>query len=285
MIGFATGCIYALLASGLTLAYAVSRQLHLTHGDFLAISIFIVFVLVTSFGIDPYLGLLVTAPVLFVCGLLMFRVVVKPLLKSSVFLTFQVYLGLILVIENVLLNIFKSTPRAVPSFISMSKVQFTDNLALPTPYLVAVVVSLLVAGSFYWMLRSTDFGRGIRAVAYDAEVAGLMGVKVTRVRMVVFGLAFVLIALAGSLVAPWWRISPYGGLDFTLFATIVLVAGGMGNFVGAILAGLIFGVMQSIGGLLLGSTMGMAIPYAALLAVLILRPQGILRGMGMGVGH
>jgi branched-chain amino acid transport system permease protein len=277
LIGLALGCIYALLATGLSMAYSVTRQLHLTHGDFLTIALYLLLALASYLGIDPYLGVLIIAPVMIFLGLLVFRCVVQPLLKSSVLLTFQVYLGLIFIIENVLLIFYKSTPRAIPSFIALSRLDMAQNLHLPTYYLVAIAGSLVIAGISYWMLQKTDLGRGIRAVAYDPEAASLMGVKVARIRMFVFALAFVLIAASASLVAPWWRVAPSGGLDFTLFATVVLVVGGMGNFMGALLAGLLFGVMQSVGYTIFSSTLADIVPFSALLLMLLIRPQGILR--------
>ncbi|MFA4911907.1 MAG: branched-chain amino acid ABC transporter permease, partial [Desulfobacteria bacterium] len=129
-----------------------------------------------------------------------------------------------------------------------------------------------------WMLRSTDFGRAVRAVSEDAEAASLMGIKVPRLRMVVFGLAFVFIGISASLVAPWWNVSPQKGLDFTLFALIIVIIGGMGNFAGALIAGFIIGVLRAVSGLLFGPALALIIPYAVLLIIFIIRPQGLMKG-------
>lgn len=278
LMGLAIGGIYALVASGLTMAYAVTRQLHLTHGDFLAIALYMSVLLSGSLAIDPYISFFITAPIFFGIGILVYLFVIRPLQGAGTLLTFQVFLGLVLILENTLLVIFKSDPRLPNSFIALNLVHFTDSIMLGLPQAIALIASTVIGLGCFWMLRSTDFGRAIRAVSEDAEAASLMGIKVPRLRMVVFGLAFVLIGISASLVAPWWNISPHKGLDFTLFALIIVIIGGMGNFAGALIAGFIIGVLRAVSGLLFGPALALIIPYAVLLIILIMRPQGLMKG-------
>ncbi|MDY6968699.1 MAG: branched-chain amino acid ABC transporter permease [Spirochaetota bacterium] len=278
LIGLTIGGIYALIASGLTLAYSVTNQLHLTHGDFLAIALYFCFILSTSFSIDPYLSFFITAPIFFGLGILVYTFIIKPLLSTGTLLTFQVFLGLVFIIQNALLLIFKSDPRQANSFISMKLVNITDSLTMGLPQLIALIASTLIGLGFYCMLQKTDFGRAVRAVSEDSEAASLMGVNVSRLRMIIFGLAFVLILAAASLIAPWWNVSPQKGLDFTLFALIIVIVGGMGNFAGALISGFTIGVLRSISGLLFGPALALIFPYAILLIILIVRPQGIMKG-------
>jgi branched-chain amino acid transport system permease protein len=277
--GLAMGGVYALLGSGLTLAYSITRVVHISHGDFLAIALYLCVVLQGKLGFDPYLSVCITAPVLFFLGLFIFRLVIKPLLFAEVVLAFQVFLGLVYIIENTLLIIFKADPRICNSFIILKKINLTSSLLIDMAQFIALIASLVIGIGFYFIIKRTDFGRAIRAIAEDPEAASLMGIRVEKIRMIVYGLAFMLIALAGSLVAPWWSAEPYRGLDFTLFTVMVMTIGGMGNFVGALLVGLLLGIARAFSGLLWGPTMAMTIPYAVLLIVLIVRPQGLLRGV------
>mgnify|MGYP001031330838 CR=1 FL=1 len=199
-------------------------------------------------------------------------------MDSGILVSFQIFLGLIFVIENLLLGFFTATPHLIPSFIVLRRVSL-GHLVLGLPHLIAFIAALVIGLGFYWMLRSTDFGRAIRAVSEDMETASLMGIKVRKVQMMVWALAFVLIAVAASLVAPWWEVSPFIGLDLTLFALIILVIGGMGNFVGALVAGFAMGLIESIAGLTIGGTMAAALPYIIFIFFLFFRPQGLFRGV------
>ncbi|MDY7019484.1 MAG: branched-chain amino acid ABC transporter permease [Chloroflexota bacterium] len=278
LIGLARGGIYALLASGLTLAYAVTKQLHLTHGNFVCVALYLCIVLAGSLALDPYISVLITAPVLFGIGILIYRYILCRVMDSGILVSFQIFLGLIFVIENLLLGLFTATPRLIPSFIVLHRVTL-GHLVLGLPHLIAFIAALVIGLGFYWMLRSTDFGRAIRAVSEDMETASLMGIRVRRVQMMVWALAFVLIAVSASLVAPWWEVSPFIGLDLTLFALIILVIGGMGNFVGALVAGFAMGLIESIAGLTIGGTMAAALPYIIFIFFLFFRPQGLFRGV------
>ncbi|MDY7032962.1 MAG: branched-chain amino acid ABC transporter permease, partial [Thermodesulfobacteriota bacterium] len=220
----------------------------------------------------------IIAPILFGAGLLVYILVIRPLHGAGTLLTFQVFLGLVLIIENTLLVIFKSDPHFTGSFIALHLVHFTDSIMLGLPQVIALIASTVIGLGCFFMLRSTDFGRAIRAVSEDPEAASLMGINVSRLRMIVFGLAFVLIGVSASLVAPWWNVSPQKGLDFTLFALIIVIVGGMGNFAGALIAGFIIGAVRAVSGLLFGPALALIIPYAVLLIILIIRPQGLMRG-------
>jgi branched-chain amino acid transport system permease protein len=279
LVGLARGGIYSLLATGITLAYAVSRQIHLTHGSFLAVALYICVFLSRSLGLEPYISVLITAPLFFCMGILLYRFILKRMIAAHIILSFQIFLGLIIIMENLLLIIFTATPTHVPTALVAKRVSM-GNMTLGLPQLIAFITATVLGIGLYVILQSTDFGRAVKAVSEDSEAATIMGIKVEKVRMWVWGLVFVLIAAAASLVAPWTEIEPSLGLDFTFFAIIILVIGGMGNFLGALIAGFAMGLLEAVSGLLFGGMTSSMVPYVAFIIILFMRPQGIFRGVG-----
>ena len=277
--GLAIGGIYAMTASGLTLIYAVTRQLHLTHGVFLTVALYLLWVCNSSFGWDPYMTVLLLIPLFFLLGLAVYLVFLKPFIKYPSILSFQIFLGLIWIIESVLLLSFETTPRLSQSSISSVVISLPGNLLLGLPQIIALAMALLSTGIFYVVLKTTDFGRAVRAVAFNPEVASVMGINVNLVQGMVCGIGFILIALAATLISPWMSVTPMGGLEFVLFSLIIMVLGGMGNFMGALVAGIVLGVARSLGMLILGSALAAAVPYVLLVIILIFRPQGMFKPM------
>lgn len=277
--GLAIGGIYAMTASGLTLIYSVTRQLHLTHGVFLTVALYLLWVCNSSFGWDPYMTVLLLIPLFFLLGLAVYLLFLKPFIKYPAVLSFQIFLGLIWIMESILLLSFETTPRISQSAISSVVINLPGNLLLGLPQIIALVVAILSTGIFYVVLKTTDFGRAVRAVAFNSGVASIMGINVNLVQSMVCGIGFILIALAAALISPWMSVTPMGGLEFVLFSLIVMVFGGMGNFVGALVAGVILGVARSLGMLVLGSALAAAVPYALLVVILVFRPQGLFKPM------
>lgn len=273
--GLAFGGVYALLAMGMTLIYAVSRTMHVTHGNFLAVAMYVCFLLATFFHLDPYLSVFITAPLFFGIGIALYLYFYGPLQKSEMLIPIQAFIALVFIIQGGLYMIFGGNIVQVPSSIQLSSLHlgsYRVSLAL----LVAGIVAIVSAAALYWMLKRTDLGHQIRAIAQKRDAAILSGINVRKVEMMVFGCAFVLIAVAASFVSPFWSASPGMGLEFTMFAFIVLVVGGMGNFLGALMAGFLIGIAEAFSQYLLGSNLGSAIPYVVFVLVLFFRPKGLM---------
>ncbi len=277
VLGLAQGAVYALIASGLTLIYAVTRHFNFAHGHFLAIGMYMSYALFTAYELDPYLSFFIVAPAMFILGLFIFRFLLQPLVRGSPLTTLIMLYGLSLIIENVLLIIFGGQDHAVPTFLDLDKLYF-GPIIMKTSLLVALLVSLVVTLGFYWLLRTTDFGRTVRAVAEKPESAALMGIKVRRVQLLVFALAFVLLAIAATCYIPMSTMFPTMGLNITLFAFVVITLGGMGNFLGALVGGLIIGVAGALSSLFWGVGLSATIPYAIFILVMLFRPQGLFGG-------
>ncbi|MEM4407064.1 MAG: branched-chain amino acid ABC transporter permease [Candidatus Methanomethylicaceae archaeon] len=273
--GLMIGSVYGLVGLGLTMMFAVTGLLNFAHGDFMTVAMYLCLSLFREFGLDPYGSVLILIPVFFAAGTAFYRVFFARVLKAELLMVVQMTLGMVFVIESTLLLVYTADFQSVPT--SLHKVLFRLGLvAFSGSYMVAFVVGGGAGALLYWMVKRTDFGRQIRAVAQNREAAVLMGINVPRLQMGVFGIAFALLALAGGLSTSILTMQPYVGLHLTLFAFIVFVMGGVGNFMGTLIAGYVLGVADAIGGLLLGGHLGAMVPYGVFVAVLLLKPEGIM---------
>ncbi len=273
--GLLMGGAYGLTALGLGLIYSVSGVVNFAHGDFLALAMYISFALFAAVGADPYVSVLATVPLLAALGAALYYFVIRRLGEGHMLMVIQLTLGLGLMLQNGLLMVYGGQQVRVPSLLD-SKLLFLDDLVLRWPLIVAFVASLALSGLLAAMLQYTDFGRSIRAVHQNARAAALMGVRVMRVRMYVFALGMGVLAVAAALLLPGTPLEPIMGLRYTVTTLLVLVLGGMSNFAGILLGGLVIGLSESVGTIYLSGTAGMILPYLIFVAVLLFRPTGML---------
>ena len=269
--GLLLGGVYALFAAGLNTIFGVMRVINLGHGELMMLGAYVTFALYARWDLNPLLSLPVSALLLFGFGVLfqMFlveRVVGQPLL-ASLLLTF----GLSTLLQGVALNRFTADFRSVP-YLSGSVDLF--GLALSRSRLVAFGVALLVTGAVYLFLRASRFGKAIRATSQQADVAQVCGIDVRQVRLATFGLGAALAAVAGSLVAIIFSISPEMGRMFLGKAFAIIVLGGLGSFVGAFLGALLLGVAETLAAYFTDTQLAEGVSYAVLVLVLVLRPSG-----------
>lgn len=274
VLGLVFGGLYALIASGLTLGYAVTRHINVAHGDFLAISLYALLSIYSAWKLDPYLSLFIVAPALFGLGFLIFRVFLRPVIHAAPIVVFQLFIGMGFIIQNGLNIFFTGDSRNVPSVLALEKIRLGE-VVVRTADTIALGASLIVCVGLYWLLKSTEFGRVVRAVAQRPDVAGLMGVDIRSVQAKVFALSFLLLGIAGSLSAPILVLRPSMGLEISLYALIILILGGMGHFGGTLVGAFIIGIASAVSLYVWGTSMSAAVPFAIFVVILLFRPQGI----------
>jgi branched-chain amino acid transport system permease protein len=274
VLGLVFGGLYALIASGLTLGYAVTRHINVAHGDFLALGMYLLLSIYSAWKIDPYVSFFIVAPLLFGLGLLIFKFFLGPIVQAAPIVIFQLFIGMGFIIQNGLNIVYSGNSQNVPSVVAMSKLHLGD-VVVRTPDTIALVASLVVCVGLYWWLQSTEFGRVVRAVAQRPDVAPLMGINIRSVQSKVFALSFLLLGIAASLSAPILVLRPSMGLEISLYALIILILGGMGNFVGTLVGAFIIGVASSVSQFVWGNALSAAVPFAIFVVILLLRPQGI----------
>ena len=272
--GLMTGAVYALIALGLTLVYGVLHIINFAHGATLTAAMFGVLVLNQALGLDPYLAILALAPLFFAIGYAVQRLVIGPASHGEDVNILLVTLGLAIIIENALLAIFRSDTRSVDTPYGFSVVEVGD-LFLSTPRVIAFFASIGVAVLLWLVLARTDTGKAIRAVAKEKTGAALVGIDVSHVYAVTFGLGAACVAIAACLLMPTFYVNPRVGGAFVLVAFTIVVLGGMGSIPGALVGGLFIGVVESLSGLYLGESLGQIGIFLIFILVLLFRPTGL----------
>jgi branched-chain amino acid transport system permease protein len=276
--GLTTGAVYALIALGLTLIYGVLHIINFAHGASLMMALYGVYALKERWGIDPYVALPLMVPAMFVLGYAMQRMVINRASHGKDENILLVTLGLSIVMENMALLFFKSDTRTIDTAYTLTTVAIGPESAqvmVSLPKLVAFAGALVVSALLIVILQRTDLGRAIRAVAKEKQGARLMGIDVEHVYAMCFGLGLACLGAAACFLLPAYYVNPQVGNGFVLVAFTVVVLGGMGSFAGALLGGLLIGVVESFGGLFLGESLGQVGIFVIFIGVLLLRPEGL----------
>jgi branched-chain amino acid transport system permease protein len=272
--GLTTGAVYALIALGLTLIYGVLHIINFAHGAALMAALYGVYFLHQQLGIDPYLSLPIMVPAMFVAGYLLQRYVIGAASHGKDENILLVTLGLAIVLENLALFLFKSDTRTIDTAYTFTTVPiFGATIALPK--VVAFAGALVMAAGLLALVHRTDLGRAIRAIAKERQGARLVGIDVDHVFAMSFGIGLACLGAAASFLMPAYYVNPTVGNGFVLIAFTIVVLGGMGSFLGALVGGFIIGVVESVGGLWLGESLGQIGIFLIFIAVLLFRPQGL----------
>ena len=273
--GLLAGGLYAMVALGLALIFGVMRVINIAHGTLLMLGAYTTYWLFALFGMNPFVSLVLSIPILFVVGALLqqffvHRVVGAPEL-SSLLLTF----GLSIFIANMAMLAWSSDYRSV-EFLTGSFL--IGPIALSKPRLVTFCFALGITGLAFLFLNKTKTGKALRATSQQRDVAQVCGINVRRIDLITFGLAAGLAGAGGSLVSVMFSVYPEMGQIYVFKSFLVIVLGGAGNYPGAFFGGLILGLVEGMASLLLTAQLSEVIAYILLVLVLLLRPTGLLRG-------
>jgi branched-chain amino acid transport system permease protein len=272
--GLLIGAVYGLVALGLTLIYGVLHIINFAHGALLTAALFAAFFAHRLLGLDPYLAAIVLTPLFLGLGYCLQRFVISPAAHGEDRNILLVTLGLALLIENALLYAFGADTRTLNLDYAFDVVDL-GIVFLAVPRVVAFGVVLAVAAVLWLILSLTDTGKAIRAVAKEKLGAELSGIDVAHIYAVTFGLGTACLAIAACLLIPTYYVNPHVGNAFVLVAFTIVVLGGMGSVMGALLGGLFIGVVESLSGLYLGESLGQIGIFVMFILVLLLRPSGL----------
>jgi branched-chain amino acid transport system permease protein len=276
--GLTLGGMYALIAMGLTLQYGVARILNLAYGEMLIAAAFAAYALVTFAGIGPLAGLVLIVPLGFALSYGIYRLLLTPLVRrarsravleaDSILATF----GLLFVIQGVMLAIFGGN---YTSYAYMNSGVDLFGTTIAANRLLVFFVALILGGGFYLALTRTRIGTALRAVAVDPVAAGLVAIDVRWAAGLAFALGGALAATGGVLASMFLTFSANIGVVFTMKALIVVIMGGVGNVLGALIAGLLLGLTESLVATFGDPGLTLAATYAIFLLVLLFKPEGL----------
>jgi branched-chain amino acid transport system permease protein len=275
--GVAQGAVYCVIAVGLSMVYGTARVLNFAHGSLYTAGGYICWLLtVGSLGLPLWLGILVLIPILFVIGVVLERLLVRPLRtganwKSTIMMA---TLGLAFLLDNLFQALFGPVPQVIPPFAEGTIEILGATVALYRVWMIVIALSLVAGLEAFLML--TLFGQAVRAVAQDMQGATQVGIDVNRIFAFTFGLSVVLTGLAGVLLAPIYLVSPLGGWAPFLKAFVIVVFGGLGSTRGALIAAFVLALIEAFIVYYVGPSWTLPIWLLTLLVVLMVRPKGLL---------
>jgi branched-chain amino acid transport system permease protein len=273
--GILIGLIYALVAIGLTMIFGVMDIVNFAHGEFLMLGMYSAFWLFAWYALDPVLTLPLTILMLFAFGVILYKVVISRIanapMLSQIFTTF----GIMYLLRGVAQFLWKPDYRTIPNSSVSGTVQIL-GLQLGKPQIVAGIGAVIVTSLVWYFLNHTRLGAALEATASDKEAARLMGIDSHKMFALAWGIAAGCAGAAGGLLATFFPIFPDVGATFILLAFVVVNLGGFGSVTGAFIAGVLVGIIEVMGGLLVGPQYKMAVVLALFLGVLMFRPQGLM---------
>ena len=272
--GLLMGGVYALAALGLSLIFGVMKITNFAHGAMMTVGMYVVYYLSTSFGISPYLALPFSVIMMFVIGYFVQKYLIHYIEHAPAHNQLLLTLGLAYILENVLLAVFSPNYLTLQTDGFQSAIKLGELTFSPAKLLAfgtVIIVTIIV----YVLLYRTKVGQHIRAAAQDTEGALLMGINVRKIRAIAFGVGAICTGIAGGLLTPVLSIYPTLGETFQLKCFVIAVLGGMGSLWGALVAGLLIGVVESVTGYLLGGSWGEMMIYGVFILILLLCPTGL----------
>ena len=273
------GCLYACIAIGFSLVWGVLNVINLIHGSMIVLGAYLAWGLYQSLAISPWYVLPVAAPLFFVFGYLLQRLLLNRVISAPVLVTLTLTFGLDLILNNAMIYFFKADYRKLTLKPPMGSVSLF-GVVVPVDRLIATVLALALTGLLYLLLRRSRVGRAIVAVRLDRDAAVLMGVDVKSIYAIAFGLGAALAGCAGVLMALIYPISPLTSSTFLGKAFVVCVLGGLGSVSGALAGGLLLALVEGVGTTFLGPEYATTLSFVLLIIFLIVRPQGLLGRKG-----
>ena len=276
--GIMLGSIYSLVALGLTLEYGILQIPNFAHGALYMMGAYVTFLLATALGLNFWLAMIVAMIVLGLVGILVERLVYRPLMLESHLSSFIAAIGLIFIFGDGVLNIFGPDFKRFPPTNAQAFHILGITITLQRILIIVVTIALIVVLQLF--IKKTTMGATIEATAQDMEGAQLMGINVSRVRMIVFALGTALAASAAALIAPIHLVHPNMGGPVILKAFVIIILGGMGSIPGAIIGGFIMGLVESLSGGYISTSYNEVFAFGVLVIVLTIRPTGLFGAKG-----
>lgn len=273
--GTLTGGVYALAGIGMSLVFGVMNVSNFAHGDLMMIGMYLAFFAFTLLNVDPYVSLMMIIPVSFLFGFALEKTFINRVIhhphQNQILLT----IGLGLIMSNTALLAFTSDPKILTTSYSSSSFNILNGVSVSVPLLISFLITCGITACLYMFLAKTDTGMALRATSQNREAAQLMGINVTKMSAIAFGIGAALAAAAGALIAPTYYIHPLAGHSFLLKAFTICVLGGLGSVVGATVGGLAIGIIEAMSSAYISTDWKDVVVFTLFIIVLLVRPQGL----------
>lgn len=272
VFGLLLGSIYGLVALGLTMIWGVMNIINVAHGAFMVVGMYTVWYITNATGLGPLFGIVAAVGLLFGLGIVIQRMTIAPFEENAAFNGIIVTIGWLLILVATIQILFSSTPRGLDTDLGTYEIL---GVFLPGGRLLGLLVTVSAVVILMTFFRFTRLGRAIRATADNRESAKYVGIEVTRIDSLAFGIGAALAGLAGAVIPFIQRFDPYLGNFFLVTAFVVAVLGGLGSFWGAFLGGIIVGLVQVFGSYYLPGSTHRILVFVVFILVLLIRPSGL----------
>ena len=275
--GISLGSIYALIALGYTMVYGIAKMLNFAHGDVIMIGAYVAYVSISTLNLSPFFAVLIAVVTCTLLGILIERVAYKPLRNSSPLTVLITAIGVSYLLQNIALLIFGSKAVNFTSVVSLPAFEIVPRLTVTGETAVTIAVSVVIMAALMIFINHTKAGQAMLAVSEDRGAAQLMGVNVNGTISLTFAIGSALAAIAAVLLCSSYPVlSPYTGAMPGIKAFVAAVFGGIGSIPGAMIGGILLGVIENLSKAYISSQMSDAIVFLILIIVLLVKPTGIL---------
>ncbi len=277
--GISLGSVYAIIALGYTMVYGIAKMLNFAHGDIIMVGAYVIFNCMSAFKLPAIVSVLISMAICTALGVLIERVAYRPLRNASSSLAVLITaIGVSYLLQNVALLIFKADTKSFSSVVSIRAIKLFDGqLTISGEAIVTVSVCVIVMIALTLFVNKTKAGQAMQAVSEDKGAAQLMGINVNGTIALTFAIGSALAAVAGALMCSAYpNLTPYTGTMPGIKAFVAAVFGGIGSIPGAMIGGLLIGIIEILGKAYISSQMADAIVFAVLVVVLLVKPAGLL---------
>lgn len=273
--GILMGFIYALVAVGLTLTWGVMDITNFAHGELLMVGMYTSFWMFELFSFDPLISIPICTVVVFLLGVLIYKLVIKRVLGGSGLTALLATFGLSMFLKNLAQFLWSPNYRYINGAVVTDNKIVIGNIILGMPQVVAAIGSILMTLSVIYFINRTKTGKAIQATALNRDTALLMGIDTDKMFEITFGVSGACVGVAGALMSSFYPIYPATGSLYSIIAFVIVAMGGLGNIKGALYAGLIIGLTEALGGFFLGTQFKYALVFVIYLIVIQVRPKGL----------
>ena len=274
--GISLGSIYAIIALGYTMVYGIAKMLNFAHGDVIMIGCYVVFMTMSGMNMNPLLSVILAVVVCTVLGVIIEKVAYKPLRKASPLAVLITAIGVSYLLQNIALLIFGADTKSFSSVVPLQNIKI-GGITITGVTVVAVLACIVIMIGLMIFIKKTKAGQAMLAVSEDKDAAQLMGVNVNGTISLTFAIGSGLAAIAGVLLCSAYpSLTPYTGAMPGIKAFVAAVFGGIGSIPGALIGGILLGVIEILGRAYISSQLSDAIVFAVLIIVLLVKPSGIL---------
>ena len=274
--GLSLGSVYAIIALGYTMVYGIAKMLNFAHGDVIMVAGFVIYTMMNSLGVNPIVAVLISVIVCTALGVTIEKIAYKPLRKATPLAVLITAIGVSYFLQNLALLIFGSDTKMFTSVVKVPQLKLGE-IIITGETIVTIIACIIIMVCLTLFIKKTKAGQAMLAVSEDKDAAELMGINVNATISLTFAIGSGLAAIAGALIcSQYTSLTPYTGAMPGIKAFVAAVFGGIGSIPGALIGGLLLGVIENLSKAYISSQMADAIVFSVLIIVLLVKPTGIL---------